>query len=193
MDYWQYEKMANGAWVNSYITPAAPPARRPAPGSLAERILHRKLIKRGMIQGERPVQVPLDWKGDPSLPDGVYEIYRSKLLLAIGRHYGILVVSGGFCKVYDLRQNEAPREISFQEFAEGRQVFTTVYAPWGDSMTGALQRLQMARVHYAEWNLWSNNCEHFSRFVVRGKRESVQVNGMKAVSFVWVCVALLGV
>jgi hypothetical protein len=193
MDYWQYEKLVNGAWANSYTTPPLRPAQRPLGSGIAERIRHRKMMKRGMIPGERPVQIPLDWKGDPNVPDGVYEIYRSKLVVPIGRHYGVLVVSGGFCKVYDLRQNEAPREITFQEFAENRQVFATVFAPWGESMTGALQRLQVARVHYADWNLWSNNCEHFSRFVVRGKRESVQINGMKAVSVVWVCFALLGV
>src|SRR5579859_5612895 len=118
MDYWQYEKFVNEAWANSYTTPAAPPARGPVGNSLAERIRHRKMVKRGMIPGERPVPIPLDWKGDPSLPDGVYEIYRAKLFVPIGRHYGVLVVSGGFCTVYDLRQNEAPREVTFQEFAE---------------------------------------------------------------------------
>jgi len=190
MDYWQYEKLVNQAWGQSFVTPPDPPVRRPVANGIAERIRHRKLVKRGMIPAERPVEIFVDRRGDPRLPDGVYEIYRSLQGSPVGLHYGILVVSGGFCTVYDLRQGEPPREITIWEFADGHRIFTTVVARWGAQMTAALLRLQDARVNYAEWNLWSNNCEHFSRYVVRGKRESTQINGLKAIG---VCVAVCAI
>lgn len=149
--------------------------------SIRAKILRRKALKRGLEIA--PVPMPLDCHSRPDLRLGMFEIFRAKEFNPLGAHFGVLIRTLAGIFVYDLQNDEGPRQaISFEKYALGKQVYITRFIPPGPEMQAALKRLEEAVNQLSDWTLFENNCEHWAKYVVRGERTSGQSNGVKAIA-----------
>lgn len=66
------------------------------------------------------------------------------------------------------------REVSWNEFSQGRPVFVRCYTQQEDT-TIVINRAR-SRIGEMNYDLWNNNCEHFAVWCKTGVAESTQVN-----------------
>jgi hypothetical protein len=112
------------------------------------------------------------------LQAGTYVVSRPKLT-GFGTHYGVLATAiPPFHRdeVLHLTRN-GPKVVTFSEFARGRKVRIQEGAP-PEKVQEIIQRAQTLLRWPKPYDLVSNNCEHAARWIVSGKAESRQINGV---------------
>ena len=98
--------------------------------------------------------------------------------LVVGRtaytHHGIYIGNG---EVIHFSDDYGVERISLDEFSQGKQVRVRDY---GDSSYSPEERVERAKSRLGEddYNLVTNNCEHFAAWVATGKHESKQVRNV---------------
>ena len=170
--------------------PYVAPARQQVPPPPTR--LKRKLLKRGKTEPEF-LPIPLDASGRPQLRDGAFEIFRQLDCFGPGRHYGVLIIQGGMTTAYESQKGGGFRKATYEEFAQGYKVFMTAWLPGFQGIIDATRRLNDAREVYRTWELWEKNCQHMSSFVIHGKHQSAQIEGLKALVGVLVVAAIVGI
>ena len=97
-------------------------------------------------------------------------------------HHGIYAGDGrvihyaGFSRLFRKRPVE---EVSLEQFTRGRGLAMKVWVAPRFSGAAAVERAR-SRLGEDRYRLWSNNCEHFSRWCLSGTSRSLQVDALKA-------------
>jgi hypothetical protein len=112
------------------------------------------------------------------LQRGVYLVSRQKLA-GPGTHYGIcftgVAVNGGDWIVH--LTNKGYEQVTFEEFSRGRDVTIHEGRPPAETYE-LIRRAREAVACKPQYDLLSNNCEHFARGVIGCRRESNQVTAI---------------
>jgi hypothetical protein len=94
------------------------------------------------------------------------------------RHHGIYVGDGrvvhyaGLCNGWE---NGPVEEVSLEQFANGEPVFASAHSSRSFSSAEIVARAR-SRLGENLYDLFRNNCEHFSQWCVTGRRRSWQVS-----------------
>ncbi len=124
----------------------------------------------------------------------IHLVRRPKLSGLPGWHFGVACQSGVDGVVYDLTQEHGVRVRSVTDFLEGipGQVVQTVVDPCEVSAACRRLRQLLTRHDIHQYHFADRNCEHLARYVVTGKRKSLQVQGAVLVTAMLAVALLLG-
>ncbi|WP_413944777.1 lecithin retinol acyltransferase family protein [Bdellovibrio sp. HCB-162] len=114
-------------------------------------------------------------------------IYRPLLDSPIGRHYGFLAVIQGRWQVIHLSKFKKPEMISLEVFAARQECDIEEMRILEKAITA--ERIRKALKEYSTYNLLTNNCEDFARFIYNGKWRSEQTISMIVLGFFALLVA----
>lgn len=111
-------------------------------------------------------------------PTAVHLIRRRKLGVPTAWHFGAAFEFNEPARLYIVElQGDGLRALTLRGFANDRmvEVLRTIQHP--RLIDAAIRRLNyfLNRGKTPRYHLFSQNCEHFARFVVEGKRQSPQV------------------
>jgi hypothetical protein len=100
-------------------------------------------------------------------------LFRRPKLDGIGDHYGVGIFTSGRWWVLELDRDAGLRGMAFEEFEQGFEV-ATLAVRTGRAAVAACNRAERLASQPGGYDLFTNNCEHFARSVVIGKRVSKQ-------------------
>ena len=111
-------------------------------------------------------------------PTAVHLVNRRKVSVPVGWHFGAVFEyeEPAYLHIVEL-QGDGLRSSTLRDFANDRdvEILRTIQHP--RLIDFAMRRLNYVidRANVLRYNPLSQNCEHFARFVVEGKRQSKQV------------------
>lgn len=123
-------------------------------------------------------------------PERVVLLRRPKLD-RIGDHYGVGVFASGRWWVLELDRDAGLRVMTFEEFKQGLEVVTSTVRT-GRAAVAAFNRAKRLVSQPGGYDLFANNCEHFARSVVFGKRASKQVEALMVAGSLFLLFAVAG-